>query len=458
MAKHKKSNKIIPVFMAKHPTDIFKIILPFGIKICFDNYANSKFKFIVKNCSQNYFFTYSISPELFFTHFPVQNYFSNGNRLKDIAGNNIQELSFDINTSETNNVFRLEDVMQEEEIPIIFGEIVEWCLGDIKQINCFKFDLPNCNLIIPHYAVAVYYYFRSTDFRESVLNDDLDSMYQAAFLKDNEATIISREKLSDADAAFIHRFAWQKYSTYAFRDVSAYIQSYLRYMKEQRKTFKYVPIKFKFPVKEKFNISARVTKIYSKNTPTYFVHEITNDYSNLGFAKLVKILQKNNIIAKAQDISSLPVIESKIPTNTTEILREVSAKNGYSYNNVRSNKDFSCGSLQGVEVEDKEATIDNIIAALNIKSNIPTDTPVDQTTTESVPDGSMTVRKAIINANFKKDIEKLISSEHIENFKIFDQYINFLQSQNVIKNLIKHDIQALPQFINQASKKVKSKC
>ena len=49
MAKSKKSNKIIPIFMAKNPDDVFKIVLPFELKLCFYNYANSKFRFIVKN-------------------------------------------------------------------------------------------------------------------------------------------------------------------------------------------------------------------------------------------------------------------------------------------------------------------------------------------------------------------------------------------------------------------------
>lgn len=49
----------------------------FELKLCFDNYANSKFRFIVKNCSKNTFFTYGMLPKFFFIHFPVQNYFSN---------------------------------------------------------------------------------------------------------------------------------------------------------------------------------------------------------------------------------------------------------------------------------------------------------------------------------------------------------------------------------------------
>ncbi len=460
MAKHKKPNKIIPLFMAKNPDDVFKIVLPFKLKLCFNNYANSKFRFIVENCSKKYFFTYSMSPELLFTHFPVQNYFSNGNKLKDAIDDNIQELSFDIDTSETNNIFRLKDIIQEEKISTIFGGVPDRYLDSIKYINCFKFELPNYNLIIPHFAVAIYYYFRSTDFRESVLNDNLESMYQTVSIKGQEAIIVSSKKLSDADAAFIHRFACQEYPAYAFKDVSAYIQSYLKYMKEKHNEItKTIPIKVKFPITEKFKIDTRATKIFDNNDmPAYFVHEVTNDYSNLGFTKLIKILQKNNLTTRMKDITSLPIVESKTPENTTEILREVPARRGYSYANISQDKDVSCGSLQGIEVEDKEESIENIITILHLKENILTDTPVDQTATESTSESSNRVRRVIINANLKKDIEKSINNEHVENFEMFDQYINFLQSQSAIKNLIKYDIQTLPQFINKASGKVKSKC
>lgn len=459
MAKSKKSNKIIPIFMAKNPDDVFKIVLPFELKLCFYNYANSKFRFIVKNCSKNYFFTYSMSPELFFTHFPVQNYFSNGNKLKDMVDDSIQKLSFNIDTSEINNVFKLKDIIQEEKISAIFGGVSDRYLDSIKYINCFKFELANYNLIIPHFAVAIYFYFRSTDFRESVLNDDLESMYQAAYLNNNGAVIVLRKKTSDADAAFIHRFACQEYSTYAFKDVSAYIQSYLKYMNEKYKEItKKIPIKVKFPIVEKFKIDTKATKILDNNNiPTYFVHEITNDYSNLGFTKLIKILQKTNLAAKMKDMASLPVVESKTPENTTEILRETSARGRYSYNNINPKKDVSCGSLQGIEVEDKEESIENIMTILHLKENILSDT-IDQTTTESISEGSNRVRRVVINANFKKDIEKSINNEHVENFEIFGQYINFLQYQSAIKNLIKYEVQMLPQFINQANGKVKSKC
>ena len=159
-----------------------------------------------------------------------------------------------------------------------------------------------------------------------------------------------------------------------------------------------------------------------------------------------------------KDMTSLPVVESKTPENTTEILREVPARHGYSYANINSKKDVSCGSLQGIEVEDKEESIENIINILCLKENILEDAPIDQTTTESISEGSNRVRRVVINANFKKDIEKSINNEHVENFEIFDQYINFLQYQSMIKNLVKYDIQTLPQFINEISGKIKSKC
>ncbi|SUW81800.1 Uncharacterised protein [Campylobacter gracilis] len=51
-------------------------MLQFEPKLCFDNYANSKFRFIVKNYSKMLFYIQYVA-ETFFLHFPVQNDFSN---------------------------------------------------------------------------------------------------------------------------------------------------------------------------------------------------------------------------------------------------------------------------------------------------------------------------------------------------------------------------------------------
>ncbi len=77
-----KSKNIIPEFMKNNPDDIFKLLLPLKLKLDFENYANNKFEVIVQNCTKRELFIYDISPELLFTHFPVEKPFLNGKKTK----------------------------------------------------------------------------------------------------------------------------------------------------------------------------------------------------------------------------------------------------------------------------------------------------------------------------------------------------------------------------------------
>ena len=139
-----------------------------------------------------------------------------------------------------------------------------------------------------------------TDFVE-VLNGFLQLQNVDVYVTGSNSRFLSSDIVTEfrgrGDVVRLHPL---RFPVYAFKDVSAYIQSYLKYMKEKlNEITKTIPIKVKFPITEKFKIDTRATKILDNNNiPTYFVHEITNDYSNLGFTKLIKILQKTNLVAK----------------------------------------------------------------------------------------------------------------------------------------------------------------
>jgi hypothetical protein len=82
-------------------------------------------------------------------------------------------------------------------------------------------------------------------------------------------------------------------------------------------------LKFSFPTKEQFKIDTRSSMIKNKvtNKIYYFIHEIINDYSSIGFEKLTKYIQKNKISINIDDIDNLPMIEREVPDETTEILQ-----------------------------------------------------------------------------------------------------------------------------------------
>ena len=100
-----------------------------------------------------------------------------------------------------------------------------------------------------------------------------------------------------------------------------------------------------------------------------------------------------------------------------------------------------------------------ITQILQINEEVPTDTSIDQSTTESIKTGIKTVRKVIVSTKLKEELEKEgLTKEHIDNFEVFNQYANFLQTQSIIKNFRKNSPQKLPQILDKKTQKVKSKC
>jgi hypothetical protein len=75
-----KKKSIIPEFMAQNPNDTFKLLLPLKLILDEDKFGNSHFDIIIKNMTKNELFSYKLSPELLFTHFPIERSFANGKK------------------------------------------------------------------------------------------------------------------------------------------------------------------------------------------------------------------------------------------------------------------------------------------------------------------------------------------------------------------------------------------
>ncbi len=62
--------------------------------------------------------------------------------------------------------------------------------NDAKHINCYVIKRNNFQIIIPHFAIAIYYYFRFTEMREAVLDGNLGNLYEFCFPDRNDAKIV----------------------------------------------------------------------------------------------------------------------------------------------------------------------------------------------------------------------------------------------------------------------------
>ena len=91
---NKKS--IIPEFMVNNPDDTFQFLFPLKIVLDEDKFGNSHYEVVVKNMSKNQIFTYRVSPELLFTHYPLCKSFKNGEKTEKYLNKDILKLTLNL--------------------------------------------------------------------------------------------------------------------------------------------------------------------------------------------------------------------------------------------------------------------------------------------------------------------------------------------------------------------------
>ena len=454
---------IIPEFMKNNPDDTFQFLFPLKIALDEDKYGNSHYEVVVKNITKKEVFKYPVSPELFFTHYQFLEYYKNGKKVD--RKNNIEEKSFiiDSNFINENNLKKLKDLLDQDTIGILLGWNKKY-LKTAENINCYIVEIDGVNLIIPHFAIGIYYYFRSSALKEAVLDSTLQELYILCDDNPKDAKIVLPKYKTDEDAAIIHRFACQKSAIKEFDNVSSYIHNYLKYMQEKNldEDIYKMHLKFNFPTKEQFKIDTRSSIIKNKvtNKIYYFIHEIINDYSSIGFEKLTKYIQKNKITLNIDDIDNLPVIEREVPDETTEILQIAHADKKYTQTSNQKNRKKSCGSLKDIQVDESTSSLGIIENLLKIYKDQESDEKIDQSLTQSSSKGKSNIRRVVISTEFVKDTSSNPLNE-IDNFVVFRQYIRYLEQRKEIKNLFISDEKELQQFtldVEDGKKQVNPKC
>ena len=452
---------IIPEFMKNNPDDTFQFLFPLKIVLDEDKYGNSHYEVVVKNITQNEVFKYPVSPELFFTHYQFLEYYKNGKKVD--RKNNIEEKSFiiDSNFINENNLKKLKDLLDEDTIGILLGWNKKY-LKTAENINCYLVEIDGVNLIIPHFAIGIYYYFRSSALKEAVLDSTLQELYILCDDNPKDAKIVLPKYKTDEDAAIIHRFACQQSAIKEFDNVSNHIQNYIKFMIDRNLDVDAMHLKFNFPTKEEFKIDTRTTLIKNKitNEDYYFIHEITNDYSNIGFEKLTKYIQKNKIILNLDDIDKPAIIEREVPNETTDILQIAHASKKYTQSSNQKRKNKSCGSLKDIPVDEGTSSLGVIENLLKIYKDQESDEIIDLSLTQSSSKGKSNIRRVVISSEFMKDTTSNPLNE-IDNFVVFRQYIRYLEQRKEINNLSISQEKKLQEFtldVKDGKMQVNPKC
>lgn len=454
-----QNKSIIPEFMSNNPTDTFKFLFPLKLKLDEDKFGNSHYEVVVKNLTKKEVFTYEVSPELLFTHFPLHKSFKNG----DNTGDEIHEDTFTINSKNINSEKekKLKNILSKNQIGTLLGWSFKY-IDIAKNINCYLVEYENSKLIIPHYAIGIYYYFRFSELREAALECNIKDLYVMCDDNRSNAKIVLPSPRTDEDAAFIHRFACQKNASNEFDNIGRYIHNYLSFMRHEDidKEPGDIHLKINFPTKEIFKIDARVTHFRDEKTEEdyYYIHEITNDNSDIGFDKFTKIIEQNKNITSIDNLENLSKVDREVPDETTEKLKVIHANKKYSRTKHHKDRKKSCGSLNNIEINHETLTKAVVEDLLKIYKEQEDGNKVDQSLTESSNKGDVNTRRVIISSEFLKKEQKPLNE--IENFNVFRQYINFLKQQSNIKELIIFDVKNLPEFKikKNGEEKVNTKC
>lgn len=458
-----RGKSIIPEFMAKNPYDTFRLLLPLKLNLDEDKYGNSHFTVVIKNMTQDEVFSYDLSPELLFTHFPVEKSFSNGQPNKYYKNKNIFEQNLLINTHHItqNNAQKLYELLDEKSIVSIVGWKRKF-LHDAKYINCYLVEQDNKKIIIPDFAISVYYYFRFSEMREAVLDCNLEELYTMCTPNRDNAKIVLPLPRNDEDAAFIHRYACNETAQKEFDKIGKYINNYLNFVrkKDPDKEIDSIPIKANFPVKEEFIIETNCSILTNDDTEEkyYFVHEILNDYSDIGFDKFTKIIEQNKTITSIDEFENLPKVDKEIPNNITEILKGQHANKKYTQSHNKKDKKKSCGSLKNIEIEHETITKDTLIDILKIFQEQNNGESIDHSLTDSSSSGEKNISKIVISSEFEKEIEERSSLNKIDNFIVFRQYTSFLEQQSAINSFNLSEVKSLPEIKIKDTEDVNKRC
>ncbi|WP_457746319.1 hypothetical protein [Sulfurimonas sp.] len=456
-----KPKSIIPEFMIKNPDDVFMFLMPLNLKLDYENYANSHFSVAVKNLTKSEFFTTELSPELFFTKFRFHQAYKKGKQFRQYKRPNndikLQKKQFRINTELLKEKYDVALLHYMDEMEI--GKVLGWkrkYLEEAKKIRCFIFEQEDYNIIIPHYAIAIYYYYRTTAMREAILNCNLENLYIAAHNDGYDASIVIPKYVTKAEAPFICRFATVENAHKKFEETGQFILNYIHYIKNKSGQYpENTPIKAKFPMEDVFLIDVKVHEFREKGKRSYFVHELVNDDSYIGFKTLQVLREHKQSSIDIDSLDKLPTVPRDIPGKTTEVLKIEGASKRKQHTTVRT-KRRQCNSLAGVSISEDTVTLEGIDTLLKVYKEEASDEVTDQSLTESSKNTEKKIRKTRISSEYeKKQKEK---KEYTHNFDEFHQYINYLKQQPAIKNLTVSPNQNMEQVIDIYTDKEHHKC
>lgn len=361
----------------KYPEKEFKLVAILDIDLKYPNYFIALFNDI----NQNKFYQEKIIPELFRKKFKIGNIYRNS---KLIMLGDYYEGAFNININGDEKYTKCSEVINKYKY-----DLNEYYLKYFSKQLCYVIESKDKTLVIPCNMIAIRYYFLSASFKEAYNCGNFDKLsYQDSniyFSGTDTYQIDVTLKSNVKDIPFMCRFLKDKakstmtFNGYSFDSFTFFYRNKSKQYKKYIKTIDeslYSTLLCRFPIKDQFDIHCKYFILSSKeNHPMYFITDIFNDNSTLGFSNLrvrrykkgtpfgdiEKIPYKTTLYRgrdRGEPITQTTKISGSSPKIFEDILVEKTYKDLNTKNLTTINEDIYTGT--GVFIETRTNTLNTI--------------------------------------------------------------------------------------------------
>jgi AraC-like DNA-binding protein len=195
-----------------------------------------------------------IPPELFHKKYKIGAKFLNGVQIG--YDENLSVSSFEINNPLLLNTFKMKDIINSQDYQIIQeAQINEYFLNQ----KCFFIQYNEYDLIIPHYAIANHFHFKSASLKNAILGNTFTYLYYTnTFKRDiknpNKVHIKIKKQINISDIATICNF---ENNTIFFDSFKKYIHQRIKCTSK----FGLHQVEAKFPFDKTLNIKTLCRQI-----------------------------------------------------------------------------------------------------------------------------------------------------------------------------------------------------
>lgn len=297
----------------KYPNIELTLVSILDIQIKKDpHYYKAVFEYTSPNNQVKYNPVAEIPPELFHKKYKIGAKFLNGVQIG--YAEDIMVSSFKINNTVPLKTFKMLEVINSNDHQIVEQESRKQYF--LKQ-NCFYVEYDDYDLIIPHYAIANHFHFRSASLRHVILDMPFTSLYEAnSFKRDllnpKKVQLKIKTYANKSDVITICGFLNDNHIRSSFEKY--------RYQKIDNPNY-FHQIEAQFPFFSEFEIKTLCKQINTSGKMKIFVLGIYQDNYKYDFDEVDYFYENSHIVQTA--INKPPqLIKERPKTNNGKIINK----------------------------------------------------------------------------------------------------------------------------------------